>query len=130
MQFPIGSQPLPERGVYLFSEESEHLYAGRSDDLRSRLNTHQRESSTVNQAAFAAEIARRACCIKRDYGRKQPGKAYWETPRFKQSFSAAKNGTRLMDVRVVEEADPVRQALLEIYVAFTLRTRFNDFSNH
>lgn len=130
IRFPIADQRLPERGVYLLSEESEHLYAGRSDHLRARLNTHQRESSTVNQATFAAEIARRECGIKRNYGKKQPGKAYWDTPRFKQSFSAAKKRIRVMDIRIVEETDPVRQALLEIYVAVILHSRFNDFANH
>jgi hypothetical protein len=35
-----------------------------------------------------------------------------------------------MDLRFVEESDPTRQALLEIYVAVTLKTPFNDFDNH
>jgi hypothetical protein len=32
-----------------------------------------------------------------------------------------------MDVRYVEETDPQRQALLEIYVAVVLETPYNDF---
>ena len=35
-----------------------------------------------------------------------------------------------MDVRFIEEADPVRQALLEMYVAVALETRHNNFKNH
>ena len=35
-----------------------------------------------------------------------------------------------MEIRVVEEADPVSQALLEIYAAMVLPTKYNDFSNH
>jgi hypothetical protein len=35
-----------------------------------------------------------------------------------------------MDLRFVEEADPTRQALLEIYAATVLETPFNDFENH
>jgi hypothetical protein len=35
-----------------------------------------------------------------------------------------------MNLRFVEENDPVRQALLEIYVAVTLNTPYNDFDNH
>jgi hypothetical protein len=35
-----------------------------------------------------------------------------------------------MDIRFIEESDPVRQALLEIYVASALQTPFNDFDNH
>ena len=35
-----------------------------------------------------------------------------------------------MDLRFVEEADPTRQALLEIYASVVLRTEYNDFDTH
>ena len=35
-----------------------------------------------------------------------------------------------MLVRYVEETDPLRQALLEIYVSIVLATPFNDFNMH
>ena len=35
-----------------------------------------------------------------------------------------------MDLRFVDEADPIRQALLEIYVAVVLGTPYNDFDTH
>jgi hypothetical protein len=35
-----------------------------------------------------------------------------------------------MDVRVVEETEPLRQALLEMYVAVSLNTPHNDFDFH
>ncbi len=35
-----------------------------------------------------------------------------------------------MQVRYVEERDPLRQALLEIYVALVLKTPYNDFNTH
>ena len=35
-----------------------------------------------------------------------------------------------MDLRYVEAADPLRQALLEIYVSIPLRTLYNDFNTH
>jgi hypothetical protein len=35
-----------------------------------------------------------------------------------------------MDYRYVEEADPVRQCLLEVYCAAVLATPYNDFDNH
>jgi hypothetical protein len=35
-----------------------------------------------------------------------------------------------MDLRFVEESDPVRQTLLEVYVAVVLATPYNDFDNH
>ncbi len=35
-----------------------------------------------------------------------------------------------MDIRVVEETNPNRQALLEMYVSIALKTLHNDFDNH
>jgi hypothetical protein len=35
-----------------------------------------------------------------------------------------------MDIRNVDEDDPVSQALLEIYVATALGTPYNDFDTH
>jgi hypothetical protein len=35
-----------------------------------------------------------------------------------------------MELRYVEEPDPLRQALLEIYVAVVLRTPHNNFETH
>jgi hypothetical protein len=35
-----------------------------------------------------------------------------------------------MDLRFVEEADPFRQALLEIYTAVALKTPYNDLENY
>jgi len=128
--FPLGNATIPEKGVYLFSEGSNHLYAGRSDKIHDRLNTHQRASAKINQAAFAALLARKQCGIKADYHPSGPGNHYSDDPKFKRAFDEAKQRIRQMDIRVVKEANPVRQALLEIYVAVTLKTRYNDFSNH
>jgi len=49
---------------------------------------------------------------------------------FGPAFEAAKRRVNAMDIRFVEEPDSVRQALLEIYAATVLQTRFNDFENH
>ena len=35
-----------------------------------------------------------------------------------------------MDVKAIEEGDPVKQALLEIYTAFVSGAKYNDFQNH
>jgi hypothetical protein len=51
-------------------------------------------------------------------------------PIFVPAFVEAKRRVANMDIRYVEEADPVRQALLEIYVATSLGTPYNDFENH
>ena len=45
-------------------------------------------------------------------------------------FGDAKSRVAAMDIRYVEEVDPVKQTLLEVYVATVLGTRYNDFENH
>jgi hypothetical protein len=35
-----------------------------------------------------------------------------------------------MELRYIEENNPLRQALLEIYVSFVLKTPYNDFDTH
>ena len=35
-----------------------------------------------------------------------------------------------MQVRYVRETDPLRQTLLEIYVAFATKAKYNDFDTH
>src|SRR5690348_528525 len=49
---------LPSRGVYLFSEGGVHLYAGRTNRMRTRLQEHCRASATHNSAPFAFQLAR------------------------------------------------------------------------
>ena len=51
-------------------------------------------------------------------------------PKFLRAFERAKERVRRMEVRFVEEADPLKQALLEIYVAVALHTRDNNFDTH
>jgi hypothetical protein len=49
---------------------------------------------------------------------------------FVLAFTAAKARLRVMNIRVVEENNPLRQALLEMYVAVALAAPYNDFDNH
>jgi len=53
-----------------------------------------------------------------------------ENEVFVSAFTAAKARIRSMDLRFVEESDPVRQALLEIYASVVLATPYNDFDTH
>jgi len=53
-----------------------------------------------------------------------------EDPVFAECFVRAKQRLRTMDLRYVEESDPLRQALLEIYVSIALETPYNDFNTH
>src|SRR5262249_6544939 len=51
---------MPARGIYLFSEGDQHLYVGRTNTLRKRLQNHCRPGSTHFQATFAFRLAREA----------------------------------------------------------------------
>ena len=123
--------PLPLCCIYLFSEGEHHLYVGRTRHLRNRLRQHSIPASQHNQAVFAFRLAREMT------GKTVPSYATTGSradlvlsPEFALAFTSAKERVRKMDVRYVEEADPLRQALLEIYVSVVLRTPYNDFNTH
>lgn len=123
---------MPEQGVYLFSENGRHLYAGRSNRLRRRFGQHCRASSQHNQAVFAFRLAREAT------GRIVPAYVPGAGSRaslpldeaFNEAFTHAKVRVRAMDLRFVEETDQTRQALLELYCAIALQCPYNDFDTH
>ena len=123
---------MPLKGVYLLSERDSHLYVGRSNDIRGRIAWHSRPGANHRKAAFAFRIAREASGnLKATYKKGQGSRsALMEDEGFVAAFDTAKARIRRMNLRFVEEDDPVRQALLEIYVAVVLNTRYNDFDNH
>lgn len=122
---------LPKKGIYLFSEKNKHLYVGRSNNIRKRIQYHSRQGANHNQATFAFRIARSETKFeKAAYKIKGSRKQLEEDPVFGPAFIKAKERVKNMELRFVEVNDPVQQALLEIYVAITLRTPYNDFENH
>lgn len=122
---------MPERGIYLFSDEDSHLYVGRTNRLRNRLRAHCSTISTHNTAAFAFRIARHKTGRLRASYRKEGSRAsLMQDEDFAAEFRAAKQRISEMNIRYVEETDPIRQTLLEVYVAVVLQTPFNDFDNH
>jgi len=122
----------PKRGVYVLSEKGQHLYVGRSNDVRERIGRHCKTGATERMAAFAFRLAREATGkLKATYKKgKDSRKDLMEDPVFLAAFDAAKARIRAMELRYVEETDPVRQMLLEVYVAVVLKTPHNDFDNH
>jgi len=119
-------------GVYLFSEEDVHLYVGWSNDLKARHGRHHRPSAHQGMASFAFRLAREATGqIKAAYTAGQGSrKALAADLDFAAAFLTAKKRIRAMDFRFVEESDPTRQCLLEVYCAVALKTPYNDFDNH
>lgn len=128
----LAAQPnLPERGIYLFSEAGRHLYVGRSNNIRKRLQWHCRPSSTHNQASFAFLLAREFCDVPRASYRREGSREHLMTQSaFSEAFIAQKARLRTMSIYAVAEEVPIRQALLEMYVSISLATPYNDFDTH
>jgi predicted GIY-YIG superfamily endonuclease len=122
---------LPEKCIYLLSEAENHLYVGRTRRLRNRLRQHSVAGAQHNQAVFAFKLARemtgRWTAAYSSVGSRV---SLSSDGVFGEAFTQAKARVRSMDLRFVEEADPTRQALLEIYASVVLRTKYNDFDTH
>jgi hypothetical protein len=126
----LGGLPtnVPNSGIYLFSEGASHLYVGRSKRIRDRLRYH---SSSAEDAPFAFKLAREQTGkTKASYSSKGSRQELLANPQFQAAFQAAKERIRRMQIRFVDESDPVRQALLEIYVTISLQAPYNDFDTH
>ncbi len=123
---------MPKAGIYLLSENGQYLYVGRSNDIRDRIRKHTRPGATHRTAAFAFRLARHATgqlipSYKKGEGSRE---ALMSNPSFLKAFDEAKARISVKDLHYVEEADPVRQCLLEVYVAVVLKAKHNDFDNH
>jgi len=117
---------MPASGVYLFSEGAEHLYVGRRKRLRARLRYHA--SDQYFAASFAFMLARETTGFTQPTYTKRGSRAELQTnAKFRAAFRQARERIASMDVRFVDEPDPVGQALLEIYAAMALHTQYNKF---
>lgn len=122
---------LPDKCIYLLSEKENHLYVGRTRRLRNRLRQHSVAGAQHNQAVFAFKLARETTGrLTAAYSSVGSRVALLAETAFGEAFKQAKTRVRNMDLRFVEEADPTRQALLEIYASVVLRTKYNDFDTH
>lgn len=122
---------LPREGVYVFTEHGQHLYVGRTNNLRNRLANHCRPSGTHFTATFAFRIARQTTGkLKASYKKTGSRAELLLDPAFNIAFETAKRRLADMDIRWISESDAITQSLLEIYTALRLRTPFNDFDNH
>jgi hypothetical protein len=110
------------------SPEGEGVHPSQSATLRQ----HSIPSSRHNQAVFAFRLAREATGkLEAAYsGEGRRVALATDDPIFAVAFDSAKTRVRSMHVRYVQETDPLRQALLEIYAAVVLGTPYNDFNTH
>jgi hypothetical protein len=122
---------VPQSGIYLFSEAGENLYVGRTNTIRKRLQNHCRPGSGHNSATFAFRLARQVTGMTQaTYTVKGSRQELERDPEFSPVFIAQKLRVRNMNVQFVSEPEPMRQALLEMYVSVSLGTPHNDFDNH
>jgi hypothetical protein len=119
-------------GVYVFSEIGRHLYVGRTRNVRSRYRQHTGEGAGHNSAPFAFKLAREATGIlKSTYKNDETSRPnLMLNPQFREAFGHALVRMRAMEFRFVEESDPTRQCLLEIYVSVVCGSPYNDFDTH
>ena len=126
--FTIDTTPedCPVGGVYLFTKNGKHLYAGRTKrKIKTRLKAHV---NTGNDCPFAYRLAKEAMGVKDATYKKEGSRRDLLTqPQFKQAYESAKGRIREMEVRFVGEPDPLKQALLEIYDAVVSKAKYNHF---
>jgi hypothetical protein len=132
MTVPVNANDVPNDtpvgGVYLFSEHGVHLYTGRTKRrIALRIRYH---FSTARDSPFAWLLARKATGMRATYRPSGSRRALLDDPTFEAEYERAKEQIRRMHVRWVHEPDPLRQALLEIYVAIASQARYNDFDTH
>ena len=75
-------------------------------------------------------LAREATGRKATYSRTGSRRELLADPQFRTQYEGARARVRRMHVRYVHEPEPLRQALLEIYVAVVTGARYNDFDTH
>ncbi len=133
---PLRANQLPPKergaGVYTFSENGKVIYVGRTNNVKGRFRQHTSDSSKHNQAALAYKFARQILNIPKptykadEFSRDN----LMSNAEFVGAFLSEKRRLRELEFRFVEESDPTRQALLEIYVSEVCDSPNNDFDNH
>lgn len=120
---------LPEKGIYVFYENSKPIYVGRSRNLRARTLNHSRPSSSHFSASFAFLLARQKTdCLRSKDSRSR--KQLEKDPKFLAVFKEQKERIARMKIKAVEIEDPNTQAIFEIYCSEKLHTPHNDFDTH
>ncbi|MCZ7936654.1 GIY-YIG nuclease family protein [Agrobacterium salinitolerans] len=133
---PLSAKQLPPKergaGVYTFSDNGKVIYVGRTNNVKKRFAQHTGDGAKHNQAALAFKFARQILNIpKPTYKPDEYSRAnLMLSEKFMETFLTEKRRLRALEFRFVEESDPTRQALLEIYVSEVCDSPNNDFDNH
>ena len=120
---------IPNKGIYVFYENEEPIYVGRSNRMKDRIQEHGRKSSYHNSATFAFILAKE---IANEQGIdiNKTRNALESNSTFSDIFLEQKERVSGMKVRVIEINDPIIQTIFEVYVSMELNTEYNDFDTH
>ena len=121
---------IPKKGIYVFFENGDPLYVGRSNRMKKRIKEHGWKSSTHHSAQFAFNLAKKAAEeIGIDIGRRRD--ELKKDATFARLFIEAKERISRMSIRVVEINDPIIQTNFEVYSSLALgTTQYKDFDTH
>lgn len=115
-------------GIYVLFESGVPVHVGRTRNLGGRLRAHVARSH--HSASFAFKRARRILSKVATYKPEGSRKALVADSVFGPEFLRQIDAVRLMEVRFVEVADPVRQYLLELYACMELGLPLDEFDTH
>ncbi len=120
---------LPKKGVYVFFENDQPIYVGRTNRMKERILEHGRRGSNHNTAPFAFNLAKKIA-VETGIDINKHRDNLEKDSTFIILFSEAKLRVSRMSVRVIEINEPLLQTIFEVYASIDLRTEFNEFDNH
>jgi len=129
---PIKSrlEDFPDSGVYVFYENDQPIYVGRSNRMKNRILEHSRPSSGHFSATFAFKIALKAA-EKIGIDTTRTRGELLADDRFNPLFLEAIDRVSKMSVRAIEIDDQIIQTIFEVYAILALKTtEYNDFHTH
>jgi hypothetical protein len=124
-------EPGPIPGVYVFSENETHLYAGKAKDLKSRYLGHTRPGPNYQKGcSFAWSLALEQWHAK--YGdtiklARNNRVDLLRYPIFKEMLDQQLARVKEMSFRWIEEGDTAQRDLLEFYCALVLNTSYGRY---
>jgi len=124
-------EDFPDNGVYVFYENNQPIYVGRSNRMKSRILEHSRPSSGHFSATFAFKIAFKKAKENGGIDLERTRGELLADVQFNPLFLKAIDRVSRMSVRAIEIDNQVIQTLFETYAILALKTtEYNDFHTH
>ena len=121
-----GLSQLPQKGVYVFYENDEPIYVGRSNRMRSRIREHGAESSRHESATLAYKLLLEELGEGGGHSSSLTRKQIQDG--HKDQYQDQRARIRKMQVRAAQIEDQQVQALFEIYAIIAFGPlKYNSF---